>query len=137
VFHAGKVGHANAARVKSTASRTFFKDGEPYTLKGVSTVRRGGHAIPTGSTVPTLLNVQIGDSQEVFGWYADGNTSQPHSGSPRWVTENIGNLGKLRQPPTLRARHTHGNTPSGRANFYPLLPKIGKGIIKRRGVGRL
>jgi len=22
------------------------KDGEPYTLKGVSTVRRGGHAIP-------------------------------------------------------------------------------------------
>jgi len=30
------------------------KDGEPYTLKGVRTVREGGHAIPTGSTVSTL-----------------------------------------------------------------------------------
>ena len=54
-FHAGKVGHANAARLKSTASRTCSKDGEPYTLKGVRTVRRGGHAIPSGSTVPTQL----------------------------------------------------------------------------------
>jgi hypothetical protein len=58
-FHAGKVGHANAARLKSTASRTCSKDGEPYTLQGVRTVRRGGHAIPTGSTVPTLLNVEL------------------------------------------------------------------------------
>jgi hypothetical protein len=73
-FHAGKVGHANAARLKSTASRTFFKDGEPYTLRGVSTVRRGGHAIPTGSTVPTLLNVALVVSLEVFGRYTDRRT---------------------------------------------------------------
>jgi hypothetical protein len=40
-FHAGKGGHANAARLKSTASRTCSKDGEPYTLQGVRPVRRG------------------------------------------------------------------------------------------------
>jgi hypothetical protein len=38
------------------------------------------------------INVQIGDGQEVFGWSTAGNTSQSHSGYPRWVTENIGNL---------------------------------------------
>ncbi len=27
---------------------------------------------------------------------------------PLWVTENIGNLGKLRQPTMLKAWHTHG-----------------------------
>src|SRR5262245_46532860 len=70
-FHAGKVGHANAARLKSTASRTFSKDGEPYTLQGVRTVRRGGHAIPTGSTVPTLLNVKLVGGLKVFGQHAD------------------------------------------------------------------
>ena len=31
------------------------KDGEPCALKGASTVRGGGHAMPTGLTVPTLL----------------------------------------------------------------------------------
>src|SRR5262249_53563896 len=30
------------------------KDGEPCALKGASTVRRGGHAMPSGPTVPTL-----------------------------------------------------------------------------------
>jgi len=43
-----------------------------------------------------------------------------------WVTENIGNLGKLRQPPMLKAWHTHGNTLPGGADFYPLLAKVGK-----------
>src|SRR4030095_14451429 len=61
----------------------------------------GGHAIPTGSTVPTLLNVELMDGQEVFGRCADGVTSQPHAGYPRRVTENIGHLGKVRQPPIL------------------------------------
>jgi hypothetical protein len=56
---AGKVGHANAARLKSTASRCA-KDGEPYALKGACTVREGGHAIPFGSTVPTSqLQIQL------------------------------------------------------------------------------
>jgi hypothetical protein len=35
------------------------KDGEPYTPKGVSTVRGGGHAMPSGLTVPTLLTDRI------------------------------------------------------------------------------
>jgi hypothetical protein len=30
------------------------------------------HAIPTGSTVPTLLNVELGDDQEVFGQHGTG-----------------------------------------------------------------
>jgi len=37
----------------------------------------------------------------------------------RWGTENIGNLGKLRQPPPLKAGHTHGNTLHRGADFYP------------------
>jgi|RhiMetdeSRZDD1v2_1073273.scaffolds.fasta_scaffold12554_9 hypothetical protein len=57
------------------------------------------------------INVQIGDGQEVFGWHADGNTSQSRSGYPLWGTENIGHLGTLRQPPLLTAWRTHGNTP--------------------------
>jgi hypothetical protein len=36
-----------------------IKDGEPYALKGASTVWGGGHAIPSGSTVPTLLKDRI------------------------------------------------------------------------------
>jgi len=43
-----------------------------------------------------------------------------------WVTENIGNLAKLRQPPMLKARHTHGNTPYGGVDSYPLLALVGK-----------
>jgi hypothetical protein len=49
------------------------------------------------------------------------------SGYKLWVTGNIGNLGKLRQPLMPKARHTHGNTPHRRADFYPLLAEVGKG----------
>jgi hypothetical protein len=35
------------------------KDGEPYALKGARTVRGGGHAMPCGPTVPTLLKDRI------------------------------------------------------------------------------
>src|SRR5712691_5241854 len=36
-----------------------IKDGEPYALKGASTVREGGHAMPIGPTVPTSLKDRI------------------------------------------------------------------------------
>jgi len=36
-----------------------FKDGEPDARKGASTVWGGGHAIPSGSTVPTLLKDRL------------------------------------------------------------------------------
>jgi hypothetical protein len=36
-----------------------YKDGEPYAPKGASTVRGGGHAMPFGPTVPTLLKDRI------------------------------------------------------------------------------
>jgi hypothetical protein len=65
------------------------------------------------------MNVELVDGQEVFGRHADEITSQPPSGYPWWVTENIGNLGKLRQPSPLRPWHTHGNAPARRANFDP------------------
>ena len=47
-----------------------------------------------------------------------------------WVAENIGNLGKLRPPPMLKAGRTHGNPPHGEADFYPRLAQVGKDIIK-------
>ena len=53
-------------------------------------------------------------------------TGSPRSrtlATPLWVTENIGNLGKWRQSPMLKAWHTHGNMLPGGAEFYPLLPK--------------
>jgi hypothetical protein len=36
-----------------------------------------GHAIPTGSTVPTLLNVELVVGLEVFRQHADRVVSQP------------------------------------------------------------
>ena len=36
-----------------------INDGEPYALKGASTVREGGHAMPIGPTVPTSLKDRI------------------------------------------------------------------------------
>ena len=36
-----------------------IKDGDPYALKGASTVREGGHAMPIGPTVPTSLKDRI------------------------------------------------------------------------------
>jgi hypothetical protein len=42
---------------------------------GVIPLGYPAHAIPTGSTVPTLLNVELMGGQEVFGWYVDGITS--------------------------------------------------------------
>src|SRR5262245_14055272 len=44
LFHAGKLSNR----------RKKDSGGEPCALRGASTVRGGGHAIPTGSTVPTL-----------------------------------------------------------------------------------
>jgi hypothetical protein len=35
------------------------KDGEPCALKGARTVRGGGHAMPTGLTVPTLPLINL------------------------------------------------------------------------------
>ena len=32
----------------------------------------------------------------------------------------------------LKAWHTHGNTLPGGADFYPLLAKVGKGVIEQR-----
>src|SRR2546429_7105941 len=64
------------------------------------------------------MNVELVVGQEVFGRHADGITSQPHSGYPRWVTENVSNLGTLRQPPILKAWHTHGKTPPGGTDFF-------------------
>ena len=48
------------------------------------------------------------------------------AGEKLWVTQNIGNLGKLRQPSILKAWHTHGNRLPGGVDFYPLLAKVGK-----------
>ena len=48
-----KVGHANAD-LQPSKPLEHYKDGEPYTPKGVSTVRGGGPAMPSGLTVPTL-----------------------------------------------------------------------------------
>jgi len=75
--------------------------------------------------VSTEMNVELVVGQEVFGRQAEGITSQPHSGYPQWVTENIGHLSTLRQPPRLTARHTHDNTLLGEADFYPLLAQSG------------
>ena len=60
---------------------------------------------------------RVGGSLEVFGRHAGGITSQPQPGYPIMVTENISNLGKLRQSPMRKAWHTHGNTlPGGSVN---------------------
>jgi hypothetical protein len=49
------------------------------------------------------INVELVGSLEVFGRYADETTAQPHTSYSWWVTKNIGNLGKLRQPSMLQA----------------------------------
>jgi hypothetical protein len=71
------------------------------------------------------MNVELVVSQEVFGWHADGITVQPHSGYPRWITEIIGNLGTLRQPPMLKAWHIHGNTLPRKGGFLSTFIKSG------------
>jgi len=43
----------------------------------------------------------------------------------RWVTENIGYLGKLRQLCTLKAWQTHGNTLHEEAGFLPTFTRSG------------
>jgi hypothetical protein len=48
------------------------------------------------------------------------------------VTENIGNLGKLRQLLLLKAWHTHGNTPHGGVDFYQLLALVRNSTIQRK-----
>src|SRR5919199_6785603 len=73
------------------------------------------------------MNVKLVASQEVFGRHAAGSTVQPHSGYPRWITEIIGNLGTLRQPPMLKVWHTHGKTLPRQGGFLPTFIKSGSG----------
>src|SRR5262245_52759206 len=76
---------------------------------------------PRAQKLSLQINVELLGSQEVCGRYTDGSPRSHTLATPLRVTENIGNLGKLRQPPLLKARHTHGNTLPGWADFYPLL----------------
>jgi hypothetical protein len=74
----------------------------------------------------TSMNVELMDGQEVFGRYADGG----RLAAALWLL-TVGYrkhryLGKVRQPPILKAWHTHGNTLPGGVDFYSLLPKVGK-----------
>ena len=62
-------------------------------------------------------------------------TGEPHSrilAADCGFTENIGNLGKLRQLLIPQAWHIHRNPPHGEADFYPLLAEVGKEILKER-----
>src|SRR4029450_10561006 len=58
----------------------------------------GGHAIPTGSTVPTLLNVALRVGREVFGQHADRIASQPqragYGGARLWMAPSQNLPGK-------------------------------------------
>src|SRR5215475_10927940 len=76
---------------------------------------------PRAQKLSLQINVALVDSQEVCGRYADESPRSHTLATPLRVTENSGNLGKLRQPPLLKARHTHGNTLPGWADFTPLL----------------
>jgi hypothetical protein len=62
-------------------------------------------------------------------------TSQPHSGSPWWVTEHIGHWGTLRPPSMLRAWPTHGNAPAGRAHLGPRCAPVGQASPQSAGEG--
>ena len=50
----------------------------------------------------------------------------------RAFTRYVGDLGKSRQPLVPKAWHTHGNTPHGGADFYPLLAEVGKSTIQEQ-----
>lgn len=52
--------------------------------------------VPRAQKLNTKMNVELVGGQEVFGQQADGITSQPLYGYPPWVTEHMGDLGKLR-----------------------------------------
>ena len=82
------------------------------------------------------MHVEVVDSQEVFGRHADEIPSQPHSGYPWWVTENMGHWGTLRQPSLLRAGHTHGNAPAGRAHFDPRCAPVGAAKLTSHALPR-
>lgn len=90
---------------------------------------------PPARKLSPLINVQFVVSQEVFGRYADEITSQPHSGHPQWGTENSGTLGKWRQPPLLKAWHTHEHTLPRSGEFYPLLAQVNTASTKQVGEG--
>jgi hypothetical protein len=46
------------------------------------------------------------------------------------VTQNIGDLGKLRGETLRKARHPCGNPPHGETDFYPELAEVGKEFLK-------
>ena len=81
--------------------------------------------VPRVQKLSPQMNVELVGGQEVFGRHADGITVQPHSGYPRWITEIISDLGTLRQPPMLKAWHTHGNTLPRRGGFLHTFTKSG------------
>ena len=59
-------------------------------------------------------------------------TGEPHSrilAADCGFTENIGNLGKLRQLLIPKAWHIHRNPPHGEADFYPLFTEVGNGLL--------
>lgn len=56
--------------------------------------RRAILLAPCAQKLSPQMNVELVASLKVFGRHADGITSQPHSGCPRWGTENIGNRGR-------------------------------------------
>ena len=92
-------------------------------MRGVSPVRRGGHAIPTGSTVPTLLNVELVGGQEVFG-----RPAQIASGhgvfcpTPLMPSMTCAHVGKNPHAAVVRAvdRGERGGWTSGRFRAVPV-----------------
>ncbi len=79
------------------------------------------------------MNVELMVGGEVFGQYADGITSQSHSGDPLGGTENIGTLGTLRSPPLLKAWHTHSNMLLRGADSTHFEPKSVRGSGRSKG----
>ena len=103
-----KVGHANAD-LQPSKPLEHYKDGEPYTPKGVRTVRGGGHAIPVGSTVPTLREDGIQHQLAVF--HAYHHFVLPHA--------------SLRQP--LRIPEATNGTGSSKV-WQPCTPAMAAGL---------
>ena len=58
---------------------------------------------PRAQKLSLQINVELVGSREVCGRYAAGSPRSHTLATPPCVTENIGNLGKLRQPPLLKA----------------------------------
>ena len=88
-------------------------------------VQEARGALPPAESAQKLnpqINVELVVGQGVFG--------RLHSGSLRWGTENLGNLGKLRQVLILQAWHMHRNMLRAGADFYPFLPEVGRSVTE-------